>query len=220
MGYFTRNEQIIVIVIVLVVAAISVFGFLNKRGMIGSRSDLEDPFSELNLELIEGDEDIQGDGQEFDSSNSIENEIIMVHLCGAVNNPGIIELKVGARVIDGINLAGGLKNTADSDRINLARKLFDEEKLYIPKIGEIDLPIEVSGLNEENKDNSSKENKVNINTASKEELMTLVGIGEVTAEKILDYRENQLFKTLDDIKNVSGIGDKKYESIKENITVK
>ncbi|WP_236914677.1 helix-hairpin-helix domain-containing protein [Clostridium sp. Cult2] len=144
-----------------------------------------------------------------------DNQYIMVHISGEVYNPGIIELKLGSRVIDAVNLAGGLKKDADSDRINLARKLSDEEKIHIPKIGEEDIPIETTNLN-----HTDNKGKININNCTKEELMSLPGIGEVLAGKILEYREQHLFKTIEDIMNVSGIGDKKFDSIKELITTK
>lgn len=216
MGYFTKREKIIVISLGVIVAFISGFSFLNKTGIIGGNAKIEE-----NL-LLELNEDELGEDSDFHEENMEDHEggLIMVHICGQVNNPGIIELESGSRVIDAVNLAGGLKKTADSDRINLARKLLDEEKVYIPEIGEEELPIEDFGLNQSNKDNNSSGGKININLSSKEELMTLSGIGEVTAQKILDYREENLFKTLDDIKNVSGIGDKKFEAIKEFITVK
>jgi competence protein ComEA len=139
----------------------------------------------------------------------------MVHVSGQVYNPGIVELKFGSRVIDAINLAGGLKKDADSDKINLARKLSDEEKVHVPRIGEEEIPLEDSNLGQGN-----NKVKININTCTKEELMSLPGVGEVLAERILEYREQTSFKTLEDIMNVSGIGEKKFENIKELIIVK
>lgn len=215
MGYFTKREKIVVILLAIIVAFISGFSFLNKKGILGGTTQTEDPFIELNEDEFEENSD-----SDDEDMGNCEEGLIMVHICGQVNNPGIIELESGSRVIDAVNLAGGLKKTANSDRINLARKLLDEEQVYIPEIGEDEFPTEVSGLNQSNKDNNNNGGKININLCTKEELMTLSGIGEVTAQKILDYREENLFKTPDDIKNVSGIGDKKYESIKEFITVK
>lgn len=215
MGYFTKREKIVVISLGVIVAFISGFSFLNKKGILGGATQTEDPFIELNEDEFEENSD--SDDEDIENC---EEGLIMVHICGQVNNPGIIELESGSRVIDAVNLAGGLKKTANSDRINLARKLLDEEQVYISEIGEEELPTEVSGLNQSNKDNNNNGGKININLCTKEELMTLSGIGEVTAQKILDYREENLFKTPDDIKNVSGIGDKKYESIKEFIIVK
>ena len=211
MSYFTKKEQIIIIFLILVIVFISVFSFLNKS-FFKSNRDRED--EEVSVEDLLTELEDQNE-EEIDT-----NKIIMVHISGEVYNPGIIELKLGSRVIDAVNLSGGLKKDVDLDKINLAKRLSDEEKIYIPKVGEEYSPTEVSNPTTSSSDNSSVENKVNINTCTKEELIALPGIGEVLAGRILDYREENLFKTIDDIRNVSGIGEKKYESIKELIIVK
>lgn len=216
MGYFTKKEKVIAMVLVGFVGSLSLISFLTRRGSLAKDPEVEDLLMEIDDEQVEEDEslELEEDIEEEESGT------IMVHICGQVNNPGIIEVEWDSRVIDVVNLAGGLKKTADSDRINLARKLVDEEKVYIPEIGEEELPEENSGSNETNKDNNTGGGRININLCSKEELMTLSGIGDVTAQKIIDYREENLFKSPEEIKNVSGIGDKKYEAIEEFITVK
>jgi competence protein ComEA len=140
----------------------------------------------------------------------------MVHISGQVYYPGLVELKSGSRVKDAVDLAGGLKKEADIDRINLAKKLVDEEKIYVPKKGE-EVDIEISSISDNLTSDSNS--KININTCSKEELMQLSGIGEVTATKIIEYRSTNQFKTIEDIMNVSGIGAKKFEAIKDFIIV-
>jgi competence protein ComEA len=204
MVYFTKKEQIVIIILIAIIALISIFSFLNKN-------ILKDKNPQLHSEINEEDLSIELDEEETD-----DNQIIMVHISGQVYKPGIVELNLGSRVIDAVNLAGGLKKDADLDKMNLAKKLSDEEKIYVPKIGETNTPMEVS--NNISLDNNT-ESKININTSTKEQLMSLPGIGEVLAERILEYREGKLFNTIEDIKNVSGIGDKKFESIKELITV-
>ena len=215
MVYFTKKEQIVIIILILAIVLISIFSFLNKNILSNEKCeennevDAEDLFTELEekTELEEREEEID------------ENQVIMVHISGEVYKPGIVELESGSRVIDAVNLAGGLKKDADLDRINLAKKLSDEEKIYVPKIGEEDTPIEIStDVNSGNNDSAKK--LIDINTCTKDELMSLSGIGDVLADRILEYRETSFFKTIDDIKNVSGIGEKKFESIKEFITVK
>lgn len=152
----------------------------------------------------------------------IDEEEIIVHITGAVNNPGIVRTKEGARIADIIELAGGELESADTSEINLAYKVQDGEKIYIPTKGEnkenlIYITTE-AGNNPISKSEDNK--KVNINTASQEELDTLQGIGPSTATKIIEYREkNGKFKTIEEIKNVTGIGDSKFEAIKENISV-
>lgn len=141
---------------------------------------------------------------------------ITIHITGEVNNPGIVMLDEGARIVDALEAAGGETQNADINKLNLAYVLDDGEKLYIP------------GKNEEEKEyitrgngNQTKTAKVNINTAQIEELSTLPGIGEATANKIIEYRkENGKFEKIEDIKNVAGIGDSKFQNIKEMLKVK
>lgn len=155
-------------------------------------------------------------------SEEQENKI-KVHVTGAVNNPGVIELNEGSRIQDAINLAGGVRDDANLEEVNLAYCLEDGQKLYIPNINE----KEVEYLSIENGDKviegykNSDTLKVNINTCGVEELKKLPGVGEALAQKIIDYRnENGKFKTVDDLKNVSGIGEKKFESMSEYLEVK
>lgn len=162
-----------------------------------------------------------------------------VDIKGAVNNPGVYKLEEGSRIIDVINESGGLREDADTSIINLSRKIFDEMFIVIYTKDEINKykeeTISTNKINEkikkeiisidknndaEIKKEETKSDKVNINTATKEELLTLTGIGESKAESIIKYREeNGGFEKIEDIKNVSGIGDSAFEKIKENITV-
>lgn len=155
-------------------------------------------------------------------------EKVVVHVIGEVNNPGVVTLPEGSRIIDAINKAGGKTEEADLSKINLAFIVEDGTQIYIPRINEnlnqVNLISDGAGIgviiNDSNLEENELEVKVNINTANKEKLETLPGIGESTAQKIIDYREkNGKFKTIEDIKNVSGIGEAKYESLKDKITV-
>ena len=161
------------------------------------------------------------------NSNETE-ETVVVHVIGEINNPGVVTLPEGSRIIDAINMAGGKTEEADLSKINLAYIVEDGTQIYIPRINEnlnqVNLISDGAGVGVVITDSNVEENevnaKVNINTASKEKLETLPGVGETTAQKIIDYREtNGKFKTIEDIKNVSGIGDAKYESLKDKITV-
>ncbi len=160
--------------------------------------------------------------------NQSEENKIIVHIIGEVNNPGVVTLQEGSRIIDAINMAGGKTEEADLSKINLAYIVEDGTQIYIPRINEdlnqINLISDGAGIgvliNDSSLDENDTNSKVNINTATKEKLETLPGVGETTAQKIIDYREtNGKFKTIEDIKNVSGIGDAKFESLKEKITV-
>lgn len=149
-----------------------------------------------------------------------ENEAMKVHITGQINREGVYEIKDGDRLEDLINKAGGLSPDADSKSLNLAMKLEDQMKIYIPSKDEI-LDQEYASTDQiiSNADPSSQEGKININEASKEELMTLPNIGEKRAQAIIDYRESKKFETIEEIKNVTGIGDKFYQAMQDLITV-
>ena len=160
---------------------------------------------------------------------------IIVYITGCIRKPGVYEMKEGNRISDLIEKAGGVTEEADTTNINLAYKLEDEMKIQVPSKMESKLEEETnkerdseeyivrenSNLksNEKNK-NSNKTQKININTANQTELETLPGIGTSTALKIIEYRkQNGKFKNIEDIKNVKGIGENKYNKIKEVIKV-
>lgn len=142
---------------------------------------------------------------------------ILIHITGAVNNPGVIELPAGSRLIDAIEEVGGLKPEADTDSLNLAAVLEDEAKIIVYT----KTPQNTGDNGEEvTAPPASVSNKVNINTATAQELKTLSGIGDVIAQNILDYRsEHGNFKSLEELKEVNRIGDKLFESIKDDITL-
>lgn len=149
-------------------------------------------------------------------------EQIIIHIAGEVKNPGIVKINEGARIADVIEKAGGLNKEADITNINLAYPVEDGQKIIVPKTGE---QIQ-EYITEDSQTNIivTKEilnKKVNLNKATSEELQTLEGIGESIAEKIIMYRkENGDFKQIEDLKNVPGIGDAKFDTIKDKISVK
>ncbi len=159
--------------------------------------------------------DIVKENNEIETDNkSIEK--IIVDIKGEVVNPNTYEVKEDDRVIDVINKAGGLTDKADVTVINLSEKIYDEMVIVIPSKEE---NIEKNYSNNINNQKSS-DSKISINTASKEELMSLNGIGKSKAENIIEYRsKNGKFKSIDEIKNVSGIGDTIFEKIKDNIKI-
>lgn len=153
---------------------------------------------------------------------------IIVHVIGEVQNPGVVTLEEGARIIDAIEAAGGKTEEADLSKINLAYVIEDGVQIYIPRIGEKeekniseeageDIIIESSKQDEVN----TKSIKVDINNASLEKLQTLPGVGLSTAQKIIDYRkEHGKFKEISELKNIKGIGESKFNSLKEHIIIK
>lgn len=164
--------------------------------------------------------------QDIENENFVETEekieikMIYVDVGGEVNYPGLYSLPEGSRVNDAIIIAGGTTEKADLSEVNLAYILSDALKITIPK-KEVEIKkkkaIVSKSINISN--NNSDSGKVNINTASKEQLKTLSGIGDSTAEKIIKYREeNGTFGNTEELKNVSGIGESKYNKIANNIT--
>lgn len=159
-------------------------------------------------------------------SKNMEREIskIKVHITGEVKNSGIYELDEGARISDIIEKAGGITSEADLSKVNLAYQISDGQKIIIPSIKQEDIGnyiIENSGENVLQEEKNGKDLKININTASVSDLMALPGVGKTTAEKIINYRnENGKFKNIEDIKNVSGIGESKYKQLSGYIKTK
>ena len=156
-----------------------------------------------------------------------------IDIKGSVKNPGVYEFKKNDRVIDAINMAGGLLKNANTSNINLSQKLVSEMVIYVMNNSEIKNGskviscdtkcktevIEVNNCVEEKKLETSK-NKININTATVEDFTSLSGIGEAKAKSIVEYRNsNGNFKSIEDIKNISGIGEALFNKIKDNITV-
>jgi len=146
--------------------------------------------------------------------STTQETVIFVDVKGAVKNPGVYHMKVGDRVKDALEAAGGLTEEADSQKVNLAKRLEDQMVIVVPKVGEEAETIPAGATSKE----ASKEGKVNINTATVEELKTLKGVGEKKAEAIIEYRKkNGSFKTKEDLMKVRGIGKKLFESFEERI---
>lgn len=149
---------------------------------------------------------------------SKDNKDMTIYINGEVKKPGVYKLKSGSRVQDLLNSAGGFNETADKTKLNLAKKLKDEDYIYVDKQNDKN-PSASSGSNANS--NAASDGKVNINTATKEQLKTVSGIGDVTAQKIIDYREkNGSFNSIEDLKKVGRIGDKSLEKIKDKIEVR
>ncbi len=151
-----------------------------------------------------------GFSPEEEISEESEPEMITVHLVGAVNNPGVYQLPVGSRVYELLEIGGGFNDEADQEAVNQARPLLDGEQIYIHSIGEAAVTVSAVGAAD----------KININQASARELTSLPGIGDVRANQIVSYREEHgFFTSLDQIMNVSGIGESTFENIADQITI-
>lgn len=178
--------------------------------------DEKQPEAAISEETIE-DKEVKKE------EKNITNKEITVYISGAVNKPGIVTLNEGERLATAVEKVGGTTKKADLNGINMAIKLQDEEHYIIPRIGEAvkENTSQIASDDNVNQEKSNNISQININTASIEELDKLPGVGEATANKIVNHRsENGEFKSVEEIKNVNGIGDKKFEEMKELICVK
>ena len=184
--------------------------------------------------VIKKEEEVTSEVITESSQTVIETEprTCQIYICGAVNEPGVFEMPCGSILNDAVALAGGLREDAPSERINLVYELNENISIYIPTREELDngiscdpLIIRTSdneytwGTGESEQSYDETTGLININTATKEQLMTLPGIGEATADAIIAYREATPFTSTQDITNVSGIGESKYDRIKDLICV-
>ena len=152
--------------------------------------------------------------------------MVSVYICGEVNNPGVYEIEAGSILNDVVMMAGGLTPQAASETIDLVYTIDANVSVYIPAQGQDSVDSEYIRAPEQTLWGNTAEDSgpdaasmVNINSASREQLMTLPGIGEVTADAIIEYREQNPFARIEDIMNVSGIGEAKFNSIRDFICV-
>nr|WP_246582691.1 helix-hairpin-helix domain-containing protein [Clostridium mobile] len=153
--------------------------------------------------------------------NKIENKEesqesgITIYVNGEVTNPGVYKLKDDSRIEDAIKIAGGFTKNADKDKLNLAKKIRDEDYIFVYE------KDDENGDGSKRSNSNNEEKKININDASKEELKSIPGIGEVTAQKIIEYREkNRGFNSIEEIKNIDRIGEKTFEKLKDKLDIR
>ncbi len=194
---------------VIVLICLSAWGFFASPGVVVQRTDE----SSASTEAESGTEE-----------PAVKH--IFVHVVGSVQAPGMVELEAGQRVSDAVQAAGGFTPEADQLSVNLARQVEDGEQIVVGSVQESTANSSSAQSSSSSSEQSSEtgtsaaSGKVNINTATVEQLTTLKGVGEATAQKIIDYRQqNGSFKKIEDLKNVSGIGDKRYAALKDSITV-
>ncbi len=144
---------------------------------------------------------------------------LLVYICGAVQKPGVYQLKPDARIVDALTMAGGFNNEADQQVVNLAKPINDGDQIYVPKMGEVSpagYPYSETTLDQGMSDRS----KIDLNSANTSELETLPGIGEKLAARIISYREEHgPFQTVEQLTKVEGIGPKKFEDIQPKVTI-
>jgi len=210
MIYITRTQKSIFAFVILVLVIISgtVYIRQEKATEIGLGEAVE-----LEEESATAPEEVQPEAGPAE---------ISVYICGYVSNPGVVKVIEGTRLDEAIGLAGGAMEEADLEAVNLAYRLVDEDMVYIPKKGEKlqGTGKTVPGVDAVKNVTENKSGKININTADEKELDTLEGVGPATAKAIIQYRNSSgHFNTIEDIKKVKGIGDAKFNSMKDKITV-
>ena len=195
-----------------IAACIAVFYFINEP-----EKDQSPLFDDEEL-FVSSEQNIAENSEE-----GIVSETLFVDVKGAVGKPGVYEAQINERVIDIINKAGGLIDSADEAKINFAMRVEDEMVIYVPEIGEVieEAAAIVIGGGLQGTGQTKSDGKVNLNTADETELQTLTGIGPSKAAAIIEFREtNGPFKAIEDLKSISGIGEKTFEKLKESIRVK
>lgn len=211
MNHFNKKQKIIAIILITIIG-IGIYCYT-------------DAIENTNEEEIENVLEVA----QTNTTKETEEKNIFVHIAGCVQKEGMLELSSNSRIADAIEKAGGLTQEADLSDINLAYLLEDGMKIYIPNQNERqennekteNIPKAENTPSMQIQDTNTKQDVININTATQEELDTLPGIGPATAAKIIAYRkEKGKFKQKEEIKEVSGIGEAKYEKIKEYISIK
>ena len=235
MNNLTLKQKIIIGgILTAMVLFILIYFIINAGNLTRNSDNIEELDLEegmLNIEeinkIIEGNEEskeLEENNTQNQNNKELEsNEDIVVHITGEVNKPGIVVLKKNSRIADAINSAGGATKEADLNQINLAYILEDGQKIYVPNKNE---KIEEDGYitgnsgNTEKSNNSKEGEKVNINEAMQTELEELPGIGPSLASRIIEYREtNGKFEKIEDLQNVKGIGNAKFNDIKDKVSI-
>lgn len=202
-----NKEKKMKLIITIVIGIIAIVGIIKAVDIYYEKNSTE----EISITNFIENENI-------DEKNDIK---IKVYITGEVKNQGVIELEEGARIADAIEKAGGQTEQANLKNVNLAYQLEDGQKIYIPNVNDIQTEIIDDSANGIVDDAITNQSTININKANESELQSLNGIGESLAASIVQYRkENGKFETIEDLKNVPGIGDSKFENIREHIKVK
>jgi competence protein ComEA len=210
-----KMNKMYVFIGVVIIAALGIYYFSPLEKDHSEESGIEDEWIETETTSLPKESE-----SELVPVPDEQQEKMLIDVKGAVASPGVYEAHLGERVIDMINKAGGLLEKADEKNINFAMKVVDEMVLYIPVVGE-QLEEMTGSVAELSQSGSMNEGKVNLNKATAAELETLSGIGPAKANAIIEYREVQgPFKTIEDLMEISGFGEKTFEKLKENITVK
>ncbi|HAJ95427.1 MAG TPA: hypothetical protein DCP02_04245 [Actinobacteria bacterium] len=217
--YFSKKHYYLtVFFFLLITLIIFTLVFINQRKEIERKENIVRSF------YMEENPEIQGkqDSAEGNSVIQKDSDTLKVHICGEVNDPGVYETEKGSRIIDLIDIGGGKTEHACLDALNLAQKVSDGQRIYIPSEEEVTDGSYLEGSNPGGSLSGDNEYSkiININTAASGRLEELPGIGPVTAENIIKYREKYgPFEKKEQLMDVSGIGPKKFEKVRDLIDV-
>jgi competence protein ComEA len=214
-----KNSDYFIIALIVVIAFVIIIAAIKQIKIIK-----DEDFTKLST----NSEEFVDKEEEYEAINNIlnndildekeDNSTIKVHIDGDVLNPGVVEIPQDSRLQDAVEEVGGLNKDAVTKNINLASKLEDGQKVYIPSSQEIEDNKNI--LQEEEFLDNNKNGKININNASIDELQKIDGVGPSLANRIYQYRiKNGKFESIDELKNVSGIGDKKIDAIRDSISL-
>ena len=218
-----KNKKIIgLVIITIIIFIVSIFLYKQKNSNAFKEEYMTEIFEEESNDNMEYTETLEEDTTII-NEDSIDRNKIIVEIKGEVAKPDVYQLEEGSIIKDLIDMAGGVTEEADLSRINRAEELLNHELIIIGNINDEteSSVVQNNSTYSSNGNNSDKVSTlININTADLEQLKEITWIGNIKAQSIIDYREaNGGFKSLEELKNVDGIGDKTFEKIKEQITL-
>lgn len=210
-----ENKTLVAVLGTILVMLIGFFAWSNvTKTTVDAQSDL--PALSTTFSASSSASDLKTER----SSSQTETQKVFVDIKGAVKNEGVYELSSGSRVTDVVKLAGGFTEDADKKSVNLAEKVTDEAVIYVARVGENVAPTTTNSQANGSAQQEESSDKINLNTATLAELQMISGIGAKRAQDIIDYRDaNGGFSSVDDLANVSGIGEKTLEKLKSEVTV-
>lgn len=217
-----KNKEKIVggVVLLGIIAVFLIFGYISTKPENISEDDLEKIFVELNT-----NDKIEVYNEASNTISTESNNKIVVEIKGEVNNPSVYTLNEGSRIYELIDLAGGLTPFGNDQNINKASVLVDGQCIVIGSIddngeNELNSATLTRNTNDVSSLNETKDDKININKASKDDLMKLSGVGEAKAQAIINYRDSiGSFKSVDELGDVDGIGEKTVDKLRDSITI-
>lgn len=210
------NARVIAIFVLGVVfLASSLFLYYKNKSKVFKDEYMNNIYAESESENETVNSSVNVSSTNLDTENQ-KKSLIIVEIKGEVKNPDVYEIEDGSIIRDLINLAGGLTSEANTDGINRAEKLRDNQLIVIPNKSDISSGSVIN----QNASTTNNSSVININTAPLEELKKITGVGDVKAQSIIDYRDkNGGFKSIEELKNIDGIGSKTFEKIKDQVGI-